>query len=229
MQRLIQWMKSAGCVTALLLVAASWAAADGPCPLPLPTGTLWVRGTLNGLLQEETERVVIRDGERKARAKEQGAFFGGCGSLTLLEGRVYIRAESLTPLTLDGLGIGDFTGTLHIQPDHGARRVGGGSFKGVVTGELDFRPTNSTATACSGNPCPWVWASGTRMITGTQAVGGRFTGVALVPFACAAAATGWCYLDPTGFLTGTPFDLVEAVLSDLNGGPEAKFLVTLYQ
>jgi hypothetical protein len=30
-------------------------------------------------------------------------------------------------------------------------------------------------------------------------------------------------------LTGTPFDLVEAVPSDLNGGPEAKFLVTLYQ
>jgi hypothetical protein len=52
----------------------------------------------------------------------------------------------------------------------------------------------------------------------------------LVPFACGAAApTGWCYFDPTGHLTGTPFDLVEAVPSDLNGGPQARFLVTLYE
>jgi hypothetical protein len=67
-------------------------------------------------------------------------------------------------------------------------------------------------------------------ITAAPAARGRFIGVALVPFACgAAASTGWCYLDPTGHVTGTPFDLVEAAPSDLNGGPEAKFIVTLYQ
>jgi hypothetical protein len=224
----------AGLLAAGLLLALGPATvwAQG-CVLPTPSGPVPVNGTVSVILQEETELANFQHGViRHARATEHGRLTNACGTLADLDnGKMMVRASSWVPVTnpeTADLGHGPIAGSFRIvsrdEADNSML-----SRVGVLSGTLDFSPTNAGNPVCGG-PCPWVIAQGTWQLMTSEGLSGQFSGLALVPFPC-PTQYAYCYIDPTGTLAPltTPLTLIPAARSDVNGGPEAKFIVTLYQ
>jgi hypothetical protein len=230
----------AGLLAAGLLLGFGPGAAWG-CDLMTPQGPVAVSSTINGLLVETIERVswtVTDEGEihRLANAKEVGALSQACGSLAQLTGRIKVQpALSDVPVTGEGdpvsgipdLGVGTVSGDVKFYRDSGS------VLKGTMAGFLDFTPTNAGTRMCPNpatgelGPCPFVYSWGTWVIPSVGLQGG-FSGLALVAFPC-AAETGYCYLDVTGALSGTPYSLVPLTIEETQPAPSAKFVITLYK
>jgi hypothetical protein len=203
-----------GLLAAALLLAVGPAAADDPA-CTLPDGTV-VRGSVVGVLTETIERVdLVATDEptdplhRVATAKEVGTLTGGCGSLAFLEGAVKVQpVVSDVSLTT---GTGPITGSVKFYPSSS----GGGVLKGTLSGTLDF------STVSSG----YVNVNEGKFSIPSLGLEGGFVGVALVPFPCTVAATGFCYYDVTGALGG---GFVPLTVPETQPAPSAKFVLTVF-
>jgi hypothetical protein len=216
-------------VAALLLAfgpAAAWACT-------LPDGTTTVQATVTGVLTETIERVdtvQTDDNEvhRVATAKEVGTVTAGCGtSLAALIGAIKVQPALSDVLVFSSspnpaLNTGPITGSVKFYPASGS-----GVVKAALTGTLDF-------TTAIVQRLPYVTISGEWTGTNSSLRGG-VVGVALLPVAAAdlggacLAATGFCYVDVTGGLSGTAGTLVPLTIDEVQPAPSAKFVVTLFQ
>ncbi len=223
----------------VLVAAPTGASAQtaAQCPVPLSTEGISAAGSIIGVLNETLERTrlnvgdsplnqgTIVDGVRIARAVEQGQMFGGCGTLTSMNGPVYVKAESQVPVATDpvtgnlDLGVGTLSGVAKFSGS------GRDAVPAKIQGTLNFVPTDSTSKMCNGHQCPFVQTSGTWQ---THTITGSFIGVALVPFQYNGT---WVYLDPTGIVAGTPGGIAPLQPTDFNaaGAPEAKFIMNLFE